>query len=91
VLAGLFDPLFDPTLLAEPASAGGRVFHVIFDAAGLTVGGFVETVGPSCLVRDSDLQGLDHDSEIVLQGVTYVVTGKEPDGSGMTTLQLRKA
>lgn len=90
MLADLFDPLFDPALLAEPASAGGRVFNVIFEAAAVTAAGFVETVGPQCLVRDSDLQGIDHDSEIVVRGVTYVVTGVEPDGAGMTTLQLRR-
>ncbi|KQP39675.1 hypothetical protein [Pseudorhodoferax sp. Leaf274] len=77
---------------AVVATAGGASFPVIYDAHPEAVGGFVETVGPECRARSSDVAALDHGSQISVQGEgLFAVTGKQPDGTGITVLQLRRA
>jgi hypothetical protein len=70
--------------------AGGGVVPVIFDRAyvGL-LGGMVETSGPQAMAKTADVSTVAQGSTLVILGTTYTVTGVEPDGTGITVLQLR--
>src|SRR5690606_22810520 len=74
------------------AIIGGSAVPVVFDrlytealdgdAAGYT---------PTVMGRDADLAGATYGAAMVVQGVSYTVTSVEPDGTGLTRLQLRRA
>lgn len=55
----------------------------------------VDLVGssdPSLLCMDTDIVGVADGTSIVVNNVTYTVAGApEPDGSGLTLLQLRRS
>lgn len=72
------------------ATLVGSTIAVIFDKAYIgALMGMVESTGPCCLVMDKDIQNLKQGASIVINTKTYIVTGVEPDGTGLTTLQLR--
>lgn len=63
---------------------------VIFDKAYIAaLMGRVESVGPECVGRTADLDVLEQGDPITIDGVPYTVTGNDPDGTGLTVLQLR--
>lgn len=84
---------FDPANgFAVNASLGGATVPVIFDAQGQSaLAGFVETAGPQCIAKSQDVASVTQGSAITINAVAYTVTGVEPDGTVLTTLQLRKA
>lgn len=70
--------------------SGGGVVPVIFDKAYQgALGGLVESTGPQCLAKSADVSAVVQGSTLVIAGTTYTVTGVEPDGTGITVLQLR--
>lgn len=72
------------------ATLGGSAIAVIFDKAYIgALMGMVESTGPCCLVMDKDIPNVKQGASIVINSKTYTVTGVEPDGTGLTTLQLR--
>lgn len=83
---------FDATSgFAVNATIDGATVPVIFDAPGQpALAGFVETAGPQCIAKSQDVAAVTHGSAITINAVTYTVTGVEADGTGITTLQLRK-
>ncbi len=77
---------------AVNATVGGSTVPVIFDAVGQSaLAGFVETAGPQCIAKSQDVATVVQGTAITINAVAYTVTGVEPDGTGLTTLQLRKA
>lgn len=69
----------------------GSAFTGIFDAAYLASMGVVESSGPVLVVRSQDVigNGIEQESILTISGADYIVTGVQPDGTGVTTLQLR--
>jgi hypothetical protein len=83
-------PFFDVASgFAVQATIGAATADVIFDAAYIGVSGLVESTGPQCTGKTSDLAAAVQGTSIAIDGTTYVVTGNQPDGTGLTTLQLR--
>lgn len=76
---------------AVDAALGGVTVPVIFDAAYTSAGGMVESTGPQCQGKTGDLAAAVQGTAITISGQAYTVTGNQPDGTGMTVLQLREA
>lgn len=75
---------------AEAATVSGQTVPVIFDNAYAgALGGLVESTGPQCIAKTADVAGVVQGAAIVIGGTAYTVTGVQPDGTGITTLQLR--
>lgn len=73
-----------------PATLVSSTISVIFDKAYIgALMGMVESTGPCCLAMDKDIPNLKQGHSLVINAKTYVVTGIEPDGTGLSTLQLR--
>jgi hypothetical protein len=67
-------------------------FQVIFDDAGESaLGGFIEATQPTALARTEDVVDLVHGCSVAVGGVDYLLTGTQPDGTGMTRLTLERA
>lgn len=84
-------PFFDTASgFAQVATVSGQSVPVIFDS-GYTaaLGGLVESTGPICQARTADVEDVVQGSTITIDGTDYTVTGVQPDGTGVTTLQLR--
>lgn len=76
---------------AVSATIGAATVPVIFDAAYTAAAGLVESTGPQVTGKTSDLAAAVQGTAISVNGAAYVVTGHQPDGTGITTLQLREA
>jgi len=76
---------------AVSAVIGAATVPVIFDTAYTSAGGMVESTGPQCQGKTSDLAAAVQGTAITINGQAYTVTGNQPDGTGMTVLQLREA
>lgn len=68
----------------------GEATLVLFDNAYLDSSG-IATRDPSIHARDADVPGIAHGSAITVDGVAYRVVAIEPDGHGVSTLQLERA
>jgi hypothetical protein len=67
-------------------------FQVIFDdAGGLPLGGFIEATQPTALAKTEEIVDLVHGCAVAVGGVDYLLTGTQPDGTGMTRLTLERA
>ncbi|MCS4508892.1 head-tail joining protein [Xylophilus ampelinus] len=73
-----------------PAMLGGEVLPVILDAAYLSAMG-METTGPAAVVQTALVSLVQHGDALTVGARTYAVTGIQPDGTGITVLQLREA
>lgn len=84
-------PFFDVAGgFAQTATVGGSSFPVIFDnayQAGMNA--LVETTGPICQAKTSDVASVVQGSTITIGGTAYTVVSVQPDGTGVTTLALR--
>lgn len=77
---------------ADAILPGGVVVAVLFDNGyQAALAGFVESSGPSCQARTSDVSSVVQGSTITIASVAYKVTNVQPDGFGVTTLQLELA
>lgn len=75
---------------AVNATVGAAQVPVIFDKAYQSgIGGLVESTGPQCLAKTADVAAVVQGGTITINAVAYTVTGVQPDGTGLTTLQLR--
>lgn len=74
------------------ATFNGAAIDVIFDE-GYSLGdvgiGF-EASDPSIDCDDADVVDVEHGSEFVIDAVAYKVSEIKPDGTGRTTLMLKK-
>jgi hypothetical protein len=67
-------------------------FQIIFDdASEASLGGFVESTQPTALARSASVVDLRHGSPVDIGDVAYVVSGTQPDGTGMTRITLERA
>lgn len=88
---------FNPAEFASTASAynaHGQLFEfdVIFDAAyAPQLGGLVGDSAPQAMCKTADVASATWDSGLTVGGTAYIVTSAQPDGTGVTTLQLREA
>lgn len=73
---------------ADAVVAGGS-FSVIFDNAYTGILGAIESSGPACTARTSDVPFVVQGTQITINAVEYAVTGVHPDGTGVTLLTLR--
>lgn len=72
------------------AKVDGVDVGMLFDRAYTgALSGLVESTGPQAVAKSADVAAVVQGSALVIGGVTYTVTGVEPDGTGITTLQLR--
>lgn len=66
-------------------------FQVIFDNGyAAQLGGLADATGPSALARSADVADLVQGSVVDIGAETWAVADMQPDGTGMTTLLLRK-
>lgn len=84
---------FDTTNgFATPATVAGQTVPVIFDNDFVSaLGSLVESSGPQCIGPSAQLAGVVQGTAITINATAYTVTGVQPDGTGITTLQLRAA
>lgn len=69
---------------------GGVQVQVIFDNAYADVLGMAAS-GPTVLGRSQDLGALPQGAALQVDGRSWLVADKQPDGTGMTRLQLELA
>ena len=77
----------------ETVSLGDIPVTCIFDNAHLPAGLMgveFESRNPVLLVMDADLPADAHDLPVTVRGVEYEVINVEPDGTGLSVLQLRR-
>jgi hypothetical protein len=93
MLAENLSVFFDATSAGFATSAtlpGGAVVPVVFDNAYLSgLGGMIESNGPQLMGKTSDLAALAHGDTVTISAAPYTVTGIQPDGTGVTMIQLR--
>lgn len=84
----------DPADFGQAATWNGISLNCIFDNGHTAVdaGGEIrfETLTPQALCRAADVAGAAHGQAFTVGGVAYLISGIHPDGTGMTTLMLRK-
>lgn len=74
------------------AIIGPATVPVVFDRLYLeSLDGEVAGYAPVVTGKDQDLVDVAYGSALTLRGVAYTVTSVEPDGTGLTRLQLRKS
>lgn len=83
-----FDAYFND--FAIPATVGGVSVRAIFDAA------YADPLGmagnsPQLTIATEDLPAVAVGQAVVVNATNYTVTGIEPDGTGISTLLLRRA
>ena len=76
---------------ATATVSGGNIVVVFDNGYQAGMGGFVETAGPSCQARSADVSTLVQGSPITIASIAYKVATVQPDGFGVTTLQLELA
>lgn len=65
--------------------------QVIFDNGyAAQLGGLADATGPSALASSADVADLVQGSHVDIGAETWAVADMQPDGTGMTTLLLRK-
>ena len=85
-----FFSLDTPGSAAATVAAGSIV--VLFDNGYQgALAGFVESTGPSCQARSADVSALVQGSAISIGAKAYKVATVQPDGFGVTILQLELA
>lgn len=67
-------------------------FPVLFDAAYTQVlGDMVGDTAPLAVARTSDVAAIGTGQAIWIDGTAYAIVSNQPDGTGVSTLVLRKA
>lgn len=77
----------------EMVTLGATPVKAIFDNGHQEVGLLgvdFESRNPTLQVKDADLPADAHDLPVRVRGVDYEVVGVEPDGTGLSVLQLRR-
>ncbi len=76
---------------AVNATIGAATVPVIFDAAYADALGMVAGTRPVALGATADLAAVGQGDTVTIDAVEYIVTGVEPDGTGLTQLRLNRA
>ncbi len=75
---------------AVNATIGAATVPVIFDNGYQSaLGGMIESSGPVCQAKRADVTTVVQGTLITIAAVAYTVVSVQPDGTGVTTLQLR--
>jgi hypothetical protein len=77
--------------LGDDITYNGSAIKAVFDSTyyEATMGDFgVEGAQAGMMCRDIDLTAPVHGDVVVVRGVSYVVIGVKPDGTGMTEFEL---
>lgn len=77
------------TDFAVPAMIRGRSVAVIFDEQYIDAGG-VESSEPAATCQSADLEGVEQDDDMQVNGRTFRIIGVQPDGTGVTVLRLAR-
>lgn len=82
---------FNPTEFAVPASYGPaeQIVNVIFEAAFVERAGLAGT-NPVALAAAADVENVQEGWLLTVSGTPYTIRGWEPDGTGITLLQLER-
>jgi hypothetical protein len=74
-----------------PCTLGAAAFTGIFDGASQRVlDGNLIDAGPQLTAASADVSTAVYGSAITVNAIAYTVAVAEPDGTGMTVLQLRR-
>lgn len=86
-------PFLNAAEFSVPATLpGNQTAQVIFDNAyESALVGVMESSMPTAMGASSALQSLDHGDVLQIGGVSWVVAGIQPDGTGVTRLMLERA
>jgi hypothetical protein len=88
-LAAMFDVDYGFAVLA---TSGAASFPVLFDNAYQgSLNGLVQDTNPIARARASDVAALVQGSPLTVAAVTYRIVSLQPDGTGVTVLELRRA
>jgi hypothetical protein len=73
------------------ATVGGNEVDAIFDNVFLEVGIGVNGSVPFLVVATADVVGVTRSSAVVVNAINYTIKNIEPDGTGITRLELLEA
>jgi hypothetical protein len=73
------------------ATVDGVSARGIFDNDFLTAMGITAGTGPVLLCSAADITSAEQGDSVTVNAVSYTITAKEPDGTGMTLLRLQEA
>lgn len=84
------DIFLNVTDFAKPATLNGLAINIIFDEAYMQQFSIVEDANPIARAKTTDVtaSAAVHGSLLVVDARTFKVREFQPDGNGMTTLQL---
>jgi len=91
LLEGLNDACIDT--LGEAVTVGGETIDAIFDNGfeGLSSFGIgVESSKPTLTCKSKDVIAIHHGCDAVVKDILYHVVGVQPDGTGITVLELEE-
>lgn len=87
----LADPAFFTDFATDLTVNGVPVRGIFDDAFGSAFGGMIDGSGPMVRLPSSTAAGIvKRNDAVVIGAASYIVTGIEPDGTGLTLLRLEK-
>jgi len=75
---------------AEQVTIAGASVSAIFDSAYTRVGTLLSTTDPALWCKASDVTSVVRGTAVTVRGVAYTVRDIQPDGTGVTVLQLER-
>lgn len=85
---------FGSSATYTPSGGSPSTITVIYDEPYLGVDPdgqvAVESKNPTCLAKTSDVSDATHGATLVISSTTYNVVGVQPDGTGITILELEE-
>jgi hypothetical protein len=73
---------------AKSATVNGVTINVIFDEGYQQQLGIIEDQNPMITCKDTDVVGVTHGLAVVVNGRNFKIREVQPDGNGITVLQL---
>lgn len=85
-----YDVVFNTSEFAVNATVNGQATKVIFDNAYAEMLG-ISGQSPFVLIKSNAVPGMARNQAVVINSVNYTIKTIEPDGTGLTRLELVKA
>jgi hypothetical protein len=79
------------TILGETVVVNGRTISAVFENEYTRVGVIYATSDPVLMCRAIDVSEVVRGAVVVARAVTYTVRDIQPDGTGITVLQLERS
>lgn len=76
---------------AEQVTIAGAAVNAIFDSTYARVGTLLSTSDPALWCQSADVAGVVRGAAVVVRSIAYTVRDIQPDGTGVTVLQLERA